>query len=39
VGFKDASVHVLEFSDQWGQLLNLLVFFIFGILIPVFASK
>lgn len=39
IGFKDASIHALEFSEQWGQLLNLLVFFIFGILTPAFVSQ
>ncbi len=39
IGFKDASLHALDFSEQWGQLLNLLVFFIFGILIPSFVSQ
>lgn len=31
--FKDASQHVLEFSEQWGQLLNFLIFFNFGIIL------
>lgn len=33
VGFKEVAKHSLEFSEQWGQLLNLLVFFLFGMLI------
>lgn len=39
VGFRDASSHVLEFSEQWGQLLNFLVFFSFGIIAPVFLGE
>jgi len=39
IGFKDASSHVLEFSEQWGQLLNFLIFFSFGIIIPVFLGQ
>ena len=32
-GFKDAGNHSVEFTDQWGQTLNLSVFFLFGILV------
>ncbi len=32
VGFKDAGRHSVEFTEEWGQLLNLSVFFLFGIL-------
>ena len=32
VGFKDASTHSVEFTEQWGQLFNLSVFFLFGLL-------
>ena len=30
VGFKDAGKHSGEFAEDWGQLLNLAVFFLFG---------
>ena len=30
VGFKDAGTHSGEFAEEWGQLLNLGVFFLFG---------
>ena len=33
IGFKRAGKHSLEFTEQWGQLLNLSVFFLFGLLI------
>jgi len=33
VGFKDAGRHSVEFAEEWGQLLNLAVFFLFGMLI------
>jgi NhaP-type Na+/H+ or K+/H+ antiporter len=32
VGFKDASKHSVEFTEQWGQVFNLSVFFLFGLL-------
>jgi NhaP-type Na+/H+ or K+/H+ antiporter len=32
-GFKNAGRHSVEFTDQWGQTLNLSVFFLFGILV------
>jgi NhaP-type Na+/H+ or K+/H+ antiporter len=31
-GFKDAGKHSVEFTEEWGQLLNLSVFFLFGLL-------
>jgi NhaP-type Na+/H+ or K+/H+ antiporter len=31
--YPDAGKHSVEFSEEWGQLLNLSVFFLFGILI------
>ena len=31
-GFEDAHFHASEFSEAWGQLLNLCVFFIFGMI-------
>lgn len=33
VRFKDAGKHSLEFTEEWGQILNLAVFFLFGMLI------
>jgi NhaP-type Na+/H+ or K+/H+ antiporter len=32
-GFKDAGKHSIEFAEEWGQLFNLAVFFLFGILV------
>ncbi len=32
VKFEDAGRHSVEFAEQWGQLLNLFVFLLFGIL-------
>jgi NhaP-type Na+/H+ or K+/H+ antiporter len=32
-GFKDAGRHSGEFADEWGQLLNLIVFFLFGMIV------
>ncbi len=33
VGFKEAGEHSVEFTEAWGQLLNLSIFFIFGLLV------
>ena len=33
VRFKDAGRHSVEFTEDWGQILNLTVFFIFGALV------
>ncbi len=33
VGFKDAGGHSVEFAEDWGQLVNLAVFFLFGVLV------
>jgi NhaP-type Na+/H+ or K+/H+ antiporter len=33
VRFKEAGRHSVEFTEQWGSLLNLWVFFIFGLLV------
>jgi len=33
VGFKEAGLHSVEFAEEWGQLLNLSVFFLFGLLV------
>src|SRR5262245_50469059 len=32
-GFKDAGKHSVEFTDEWGQIFNLSVFFFFGLLV------
>ena len=32
LGFKQAGKHSVEFTEEWGQLFNLSVFFLFGIL-------
>jgi NhaP-type Na+/H+ or K+/H+ antiporter len=32
IGFKEAGKHSVEFAEDWGQLLNFSVFFLFGIL-------
>jgi NhaP-type Na+/H+ or K+/H+ antiporter len=33
VGYKEAGQHSLEFTEEWGQLLNLSIFFLFGDLV------
>ena len=33
VGFKEAGKHSVEFAEEWGQLLNLAVFFLFGLVV------
>ncbi len=33
VGFKEAGKHSVEFTEEWGQLLNLSVFFLFGLMV------
>src|SRR5664279_522160 len=33
VGFKDVGEDSVEFTEEWGQLFNLAVFFLFGVLI------
>jgi NhaP-type Na+/H+ or K+/H+ antiporter len=33
VGFEEAGKHSVEFTEEWGQLLNLSVFFLFGLLV------
>lgn len=32
-GFRDAGKHSIEFTEEWGQLLNLGVFFLFGMVV------
>ncbi len=32
VGFGEAGTHSVEFTEEWGQILNLSVFFLFGML-------
>jgi NhaP-type Na+/H+ or K+/H+ antiporter len=33
VCFKDAGRHSVEFAEEWGQILNLSVFFLFGLIV------
>jgi sodium/hydrogen antiporter len=33
IGFKDGSQHSIEFAEEWGEVLNLSVFFLFGLLV------
>jgi NhaP-type Na+/H+ or K+/H+ antiporter len=33
VSFKDAGKHSVEFTEEWGQILNLAVFFLFGMIV------
>lgn len=33
VRFKEAGKHAVEFTEEWGQLFNLSVFFLFGLLV------
>ena len=39
-GFKEAGKHSVEFAEEWGQLFNLAVFFLFGMVVvkyrPIF---
>lgn len=32
IGFREAGKHSVEFTEDWGQVLNLAVFFLFGLL-------
>jgi NhaP-type Na+/H+ or K+/H+ antiporter len=32
IGFKEAGKHSVEFAEEWGQLFNLSVFFLFGLM-------
>lgn len=32
VGYKEAARHSVEFTEEWGQIINLAVFFVFGLL-------
>jgi sodium/hydrogen antiporter len=33
VGFRDVGKHSIEFAEEWGQLFNFSVFFLFGVLV------
>ena len=33
VGFKQAGKHSVDFAEEWGQIINLSVFFLFGLLV------
>jgi NhaP-type Na+/H+ or K+/H+ antiporter len=35
IGFRDAGIHSLEFSEGWGQLFDYFVFFLFGLLVAL----
>jgi NhaP-type Na+/H+ or K+/H+ antiporter len=35
IGFRDAGMHSLEFSEGWGQLFDYFVFFLFGLLVAL----
>jgi len=37
--YPDAGEHAVEFSEQWGQLFNLAVFFLFGVAVERSASQ
>ena len=39
VGFVDASKHSVEFAEDWGQLFNFFVFFLFGLLVVRFGMR
>jgi NhaP-type Na+/H+ or K+/H+ antiporter len=39
VGFKEAGKHSVEFAEEWGQLFNLAVFFLFGLLVARAANQ
>jgi NhaP-type Na+/H+ or K+/H+ antiporter len=32
-GFKEVATHSVEFTEEWGQILNFFVFFLFGLLV------
>lgn len=33
IGYKEAGKHSVEFTEQWGHILNIAVFFLFGLLV------
>ncbi len=33
IGFKEAGKHSVEFAEEWGQMFNLSVFFLFGMIV------
>jgi NhaP-type Na+/H+ or K+/H+ antiporter len=35
LGFEHAPKHAVEFTESWGQLFNLSVFFLFGLVVPL----
>jgi NhaP-type Na+/H+ or K+/H+ antiporter len=39
VGFKEAGRHSVEFAEEWGQLFNLSVFFLFGLFVALGGSE
>ncbi|HZD30818.1 MAG TPA: cation:proton antiporter [Candidatus Angelobacter sp.] len=38
-GFEEASKHSVEFTEEWGQLFNLAVFFLFGMIVVKYWSQ
>jgi NhaP-type Na+/H+ or K+/H+ antiporter len=38
-GFSEVGKHSVEFTEEWGQLLNFFVFFLFGLLVTRFWSE
>ncbi len=39
IGFKEAGKHSVEFAEEWGQMINFSVFFLFGLLTARAASE
>ncbi len=39
IGFKEAGKHSVGFAEEWGQLLNLSVFFLFGLVVVRHGSQ
>ncbi len=33
IGYKEVGTHSIEFTEEWGQLVNLSIFFLFGVLV------
>ena len=33
IGYREVGIHCVDFTEEWGQLVNLSVFFLFGILV------
>jgi len=39
IGFSEVGKHSVEFTEEWGQLFNLFVFFLFGLLVTRFWTQ